>query len=323
MPDAPLTDANVAIDQSAADAAVGADVTVSDAEHDAADGSDAADTSPPVDGGVKTDAPDAPLDDGVVPADAGDAAADASDATAEAGDAAEDTGLDAGGDAADGSPAADAGAACLGNTTIDLTALAPYWLNASTACGTATVSGEGLTLTRTSGCSADQQGGWVKLDGSKWRLCGDFDVRVDFNLTTFPVPPGGSRWAALRAFDPASSSGISLERYNDNLGGCYPASNNYKSWTTSSTDCASSIFRATTDASGTFRVTRSGSTVTSYTWAGVDAGADGSGWSAFDMGTGMTTVPWSIEFYTGVYNGDTTTQKVTFSNLVITSASTP
>jgi hypothetical protein len=40
----------------------------------------------------------------------------------------------------------------------------------------------------------------------------------------------------------------------------------------------------------------------------------------------LTTTPWALEFYTG-YNpptaGDTQSQSVSFSNLVITSASTP
>src|SRR5205823_4026178 len=113
-----------------------------------------------------------------------------------------------------------------------------------------------------------------------------------------------------------------LERYSVNLVGCYPASNNlYKSWTTSSLDCAGAIFRATTDTSGTLRLTRSGSTVNSYTWVGADA--DGSGWSVLATGTGVTTTPWTIELYTGVYIEDSTTQKVNFTHLVVTSASTP
>jgi hypothetical protein len=71
----PLTDANPVIDQSVADATIGADVTVSDGKDDATASNDAADA-------------------GVDPGDARDATADANDATG-------DTGLDAEGEAVD------------------------------------------------------------------------------------------------------------------------------------------------------------------------------------------------------------------------------
>jgi hypothetical protein len=217
--------------------------------------------------------------------------------------------------------------ACLGNATIDLASLAPYWVNKSTACGTATFASDGLTLTRSASCSADQQGGFIQLDPAKWQVCGDFDMTVDFNLTQFAVPPSGSRWVAWHTYDSsASANGISLERYNVGLGGCYPSTMNYKTWVTASTDCTTSIFRSTTDVTGTLRVTRVGSTVTSYTRVAGDAGTGDGGtadWSTFVTGTGLTTIPWTMVFYTGVNNSDGNAQTVKLSNLVIKSASTP
>lgn len=268
---------------------------------------------------------------------AADSDAGGSDATATDADAspASDAGPETGADAADGSAdagpdGADAGPACLGNTTIDFASLAPYWVDSSTSCGTATFGGNAVTLTRTGSCSADQQGGFISLDTTKWQLCGDFDMTVDFNLTQFGAPAGGSRWMAWHAYDPvsASPSGIAEERYDVAFSGCYPSSETYKSWTTSSSDCGGAIFRATTAVTGALRVARVGSTVTSYTWVPADAGADGGdagggSWSVFDTGTGMTTTPWTMVFYTGMYAGDGTNQTVKLSNLVITSSSTP
>jgi hypothetical protein len=226
-----------------------------------------------------------------------------------------------------------AGPVCIGTKALDLISWSdlssgiPLWTDKSTACGTATFEDNGLTLTRDGTCTADQQGGFIQLDPTRWQLCGDFDMTVDFDLTQFSVPPGGSRWLAWHAYDPASdSNGIALERYNVGFGGCYPSTLTYKSWTSSSTDCSGAIFRSTTDVTGTMRVTRVGSTVTSYTKVNGDGGvadAGANGWSSFVTSASVTTTPWTMVFYTGVYNGDGTVGSVTLSNLHIKSASTP
>jgi hypothetical protein len=238
----------------------------------------------------------------------------------------------AGGGGAGGTGGA-AAPACIGTVTLDLISRTdlssgiPYWTDKSTACGTATFDDNGLTLTRDGTCTADQQGGFIQLDPTRWQLCGDFDMTVDFDLAQFDVPPSGSRWLAWRAYDLASSAnGIALERYNVGFGGCYPSTLTYKSWTSSSTDCSAAIFRSTFDVTGTMRVTRVGSTVTSYTKVNGDGGvadAGANGWSSFVTGASVTTSPWSIVFYTGVYNGDGNVGSVTLSNLRIKSASTP
>jgi hypothetical protein len=235
--------------------------------------------------------------------------------------------------AAGGGAAGASGPACLGDLTLDLISRSdlssgvPYWVDASTACGAATFEDDGLRLSRDGTCTADQQGGFIQLDPTQWQLCGDFDMTVDFDLAPFSVPASGSRWLAWHTYDPAASSnGIALERYNVGFGGCYPSTMTYKSWTASSTDCSGGVFRSTTAVTGTLRVTRVGSTVSSYTQVNGDAGvgdAAAGGWSSFVTASGMTTTPWTIAFYTGVYNGDGTAATARLSNLVIKSASTP
>jgi hypothetical protein len=218
---------------------------------------------------------------------------------------------------------AGGGAACLGNVSIDFAALAPYWIDSSAACGSASVSAKALQLTRTGTCTAAREGGFVTLDPSRWKLCGDFDVQVDFNLVAFTVPTGGTqtRYAVVRAGDPSSTSGIALERYNaPTANTCPPSTQNYKGWSTTSVDCGGATMVATTDTTGKFRLTRVGSTVTSY----YDSSAGNGSWVAVHTATGITTTPWGLVFYTGYALGtDRTDMNVTFSSLTITSGSAP
>jgi hypothetical protein len=186
-------------------------------------------------------------------------------------------------------------------------------------------------LTQTGACS-QTQGGTVSLDPSRFRVCGDFDIQADFELTTFPVPASGSRYLAMRTLQPASSNGVTLERYDISAtNGCVPAREDYKAWTTTSSDC-SAHFVAGSDISGSFRLTRVGTTVTAYRLASADAGGSdaapqdaggGPGWVQVFTGT-STTVPFTLLLYTGYTGGsDPAHQSVRVSNLRITSASAP
>jgi hypothetical protein len=220
--------------------------------------------------------------------------------------------------------------ACLGNVSINFAALAPYWVDASTACGAASFASNALTLTRRGACSSVSAGGAMNLNPARWRLCGDFDVRVNFNLLDFTVPVGGSqgRYATIRASDPSGSDSITIERYDlpvgNNACGRAPSTETYKAWTTDSTNCGgSATFVATSDMTGAFRLTRTGATVTSYYLSGVDGGSGGS-WVAVKSDTSMTTTPWTLGFYLGYDDGpDATDMSVAFSSLDVVSASAP
>lgn len=222
-----------------------------------------------------------------------------------------------------GSASNDQSVACIGNVSIDFASLTPDWLDTSTACGTATAASGSLDLTFDGTCDANSEGGIVTLDAKAGQLCGDFDVQVDLNLETFSIPTAGSRWAAFRAYDPAGMDGISIERYDVAQLGCRASTQNYKGWSTSAnaSECGPGTrFVATTDATPRLRLTRSGSTVTSY------YSDDGGGsWQPDVSESGATTTPWSLIIYTGKTqaSADTASQSVSFSNLSIVSASRP
>lgn len=264
------------------------------------------------------------------PPDAGQAAPPGTDSgSPDASDAATPldataSGADSGAPEASASPeaSADAGLACLGNASVDFASLAPYWLDASTACGTATFASNAVAMTYAGPCTPSTEGGTLVLDPAHWQLCGDFDVAVTFDLATFPLPSSASRWAAFRAYDAAGGvNGISLERFDAAPAlACVPATQNYKSWSTDGTNC-SATYASTADTTGKLRLTRTGSTVTSYYFSP----ADGGSWVQVLSVPAMTTTPWSLTLYTGDDAGtaDTDLQTVTFSSLTVTSATTP
>ena len=78
----------------------------------------------------------------------------------------------------------------------------------------------------------------------------------------------------------------------------------------------------TTDTTGTFRLTRTGATVTSYYLSGADGGSGS--WVAVTSATGMTTTPWTLAIYTGYdVGGDATDMNVAYTSLEIASAGAP
>jgi hypothetical protein len=258
---------------------------------------------------------------------------DASDATT---DATIDATIDVASDVADAPTeaegAVDAGAACIGNVTIDFASLSPYFANVSSTCGAASVSGNALVLQQNGTCNQGV-GGWVRLDPSRFRICGDFDIRADFDLTTFTIPTNGSRYAVMKAVTSDGSNSMTLERYDISAtNSCVPAKENYKAWTTSSLDCGQATFKpAASVVKGAFRITRVGTTVTGYYLSSGDAGASdaaledaGTFWTPIRTVTTVTT-PWGFELYTGYTQngGDPAHQTIRFSNLRILSGATP
>ncbi len=253
--------------------------------------------------------------------------------TSRSGDGGEDGGeadssslVDASNASADGGPSsADAGPSCLGNVDIDFSSLSPYWVDVSTSCGTATFAANAVEVSRSAAATCGVQfGGWVQLDDKQWQVCGDFDIRVDYSWSAFSTASGTEYFAGVEAFDPSSNNdGIAIERLNGKVSQCVPSDQSYKSWIPPYYyDCQGPAFVPTSDRSGRMRLTRVGASVTSYLWTS-DDGGDGT-WLQVFSAQNMTTLPWSLQIYMNASgNSDTSNQAVSFSNLVIQSATSP
>ena len=217
---------------------------------------------------------------------------------------------------AGGAAGGSGGRACIGDVSIDFASIGDYFVDMSASCVATSVGDGALQLTGNASCRSDA--GFVQLDTNRFQICGDFDVRVDFALTTFPIPSTGGRWAGVRAFQSGTSNGVTIERYDLFMTNtCVLALENYKGWTTNSNDCSSQIMSGG-DATGTFRLTREGSMVTAYFLAS----GSSDDWVQIATGT-STTVPWILKLYTSYDGSDAGSETVRFSNMRITSATAP
>ncbi len=100
-------------------------------------------------------------------------------------------------------------------------------------------------------------------------LCGDFDVQVDFDLLSFPVPASGDIVAGIALYQVGGPWAANIQRYNRKLGACNPSTQTYKAFSTNSSNCNSAAvtWQATTDQSGKLRVTRQGAIIQMYYWS--------------------------------------------------------
>lgn len=98
-------------------------------------------------------------------------------------------------------------------------------------------------------------------------LCGDFDAQIDFDLVAFAQPTNGARWVSFRVHLVGGGHVATVERVrNSSSSSCTFSSNSYyKSYTSSSADCSSTI-RPTSHMSGRFRITRRGNIIATYYW---------------------------------------------------------
>ena len=157
---------------------------------------------------------------------------------------------------------------CLGNITDDFSdgLLSPFFRNASN-CGAPAENSGKLVFSLPNGCPGV---GIIEFDmkGEIYRVCGDFDAQVDFELVSWPATSGW-RFSPFYAFWPDGSGFVMvIERYKQaSTDGCTPAIDCYKSWAPSSDNCSSTMI-PTGDMQGRFRIQRTGTTISSYYWSG-------------------------------------------------------
>jgi hypothetical protein len=210
-----------------------------------------------------------------------------------------------------GASGADTGACapvCIGDATDDFAggSLAPHWLAGTTACGSTTATSGAVVLSRPADCSANPA---AVLDTCAYKICGDFDVQVDFTLLDFTIPAAGGHYVGLNVQQPGGWS-ATIERYNTTaVTAQVPQQENYKAYINSSLD-ADANFAPGTDATGSFRITRVGTTLSAYYWSG---GA----WSLLATGVGTT----NDDVLIGLYEGSDmpSTLSAQFDNFVIQS----
>src|SRR3990172_2538974 len=155
------------------------------------------------------------------------------------------------------SASASSSVCCLGNLTDDFEDgnLAPLFLsgNECVVCGSAAETGGRILLTRPSGCNAFEGTGVCM--NSKFEICGDFDISLDFDLISWPNPVGG-KYGSIIVYNNDWSEQFVIERFREGTaGGCVPFTEAYKSWHNNGDNCAA-VSVQSSDKIGKFRITR-------------------------------------------------------------------
>ena len=199
---------------------------------------------------------------------------------------------------------------CVGDLTDDFSdgSLSPHWVIENIPCGSIVESGGALQINR-GVCLGTAS---VKMEDANQIICGDFDIWVDFSLSSFSVPPSGSRWASFGVFNVGQSRKAVLERYNRSSAGDCVATSNYKAYVDNSLNCTSTT-APTSDQSGRFRIRRVGADVEFYVWSG--------SWTLFATKAFITDDVY-IKFFAGT-DQSATAFSVVYDNLSITSQSCP
>jgi hypothetical protein len=156
---------------------------------------------------------------------------------------------------------------CLASRTEDFSGstLEPFY-EVFAPCGPPVLNGSELVLHRPSGCT-----GAVGIRFHPYyELCGDFDVSVDYRLTSWTPPTGVSdQFTGLlisKASDPGLGSGLlaGIERFSaPSIDGCKPYRESYKFYGSNSASCASS-WASTNDSEGRLRMVRQDSTLAQF-----------------------------------------------------------
>jgi len=198
---------------------------------------------------------------------------------------------------------------CIGNVADSFSDgnLTPLWID-QTTCGTAAETAGQLVLTRPPGCDyLDGPGVWLD---SAYIICGNFDIQIDFNLTNWPAPAGEH---TANFFVSSGIEYFVIGRHRAvAAGGCIPYQQSYKAWQGTFNNCTATWVQSS-DLSGKFRITRSGTTLSSYYW-------NSPNWVLVRTGTMTTT-----QVFTGLYTESTdgTAATVAFDNLSIQSFPPP
>ena len=217
----------------------------------------------------------------------------------------EDIDLDGVGDACDVDTTC-----CLGNMTDDFedNELSSLWATLSNcSSGSVSESGGYLILNLPSNCSGVSSAS-AHLGNN--RICGDFTIEADFELSAWPTP-AVSQWAGILVFSSGSVI-MRIERktfLNPESNACENYTDAYESRYLDPVSCPTA-FVPSADAQGRFRITRSGNVISTHFW-------NGASWTLLDSQSNATTSPLGFSMYVG--NWTDGGQVVRFDNVSIQS----
>jgi len=208
--------------------------------------------------------------------------------------------------------AAASGQSCISSFSDDFNdgVVGSEYVSGGGCSGSAVESGGVLELTKDSCFGAHS----IALDDAQLVLCGDFDVRVDFDVSGMANDSCGARATWLGVRDVGGAMQAEMGRYNiDDISCCCtPAPEVYKASILNSENCSAPTpqFAGTTDDTGRFRITRVGSLFSCYYLSG-------SAWELLHSGLGSTA---DQQLYLSVYGDGCATGPFTvfYDNLTIT-----
>ncbi len=181
----------------------------------------------------------------------------------------------------------------------------------SSACGTVTETGGRLEIGQPAGCIESAA---YYTDDTGVAICGNFDVRVDFDLVDFSTPPGNSaRWATLAVNRISDGAPVaSMQRGSRSVPySCAPFYEYYQARTNSSADCEG-VMASTSDVQGRLRITREGTQLRLFYWSAAEAM-----WMLARAEEGPADDVRVAIYSSRCCGAETTAQTVTFDNLII------
>ncbi|MFH1313221.1 MAG: hypothetical protein ABIJ00_08335 [Candidatus Eisenbacteria bacterium] len=181
-----------------------------------------------------------------------------------------------------------------------------FWEDAS-GCGSISEHSGRMNLTKNSGCVGNAVARWQ----SQHILSGDFNVEVDFTFFSFSMPDTGYRYHSIKVFSTAGGVLGGMERWRSAFtNSCTPYQDAYKFYANGTNSCTSEWIQ-TSDSSGKFRLSRSGSTFRAYYWSG----------TSWILGLSETVPTASVRIWltTGTGSNENSGHSVGFDNLRVNS----
>lgn len=193
------------------------------------------------------------------------------------------------------------------------TILSPVWLLTTTGACSLPAFGNGeLRMAVDDACSAASSVAQdLILDKNVAKLCGDFDVSIDYTAVDFTTPASGFRVMGLEIDRASNDAPVGfIGRIAQPATACEPTGQFYIAWTDNSS-CFTQHFAATSDASGAYRFARVGDVGHMYFRSGPSGP-----WVELFSST-VTTEDLTLAVFAGSNGADHQAHDVRFDNLEV------